>query len=861
MIDKNNPDLLILWETWLSKQPSLIDKRYETHRTIDNKYQGVCIIAKRGMIEKTYMNNEPYILATQLAGVNKTIIIGVYMKETEKEHIMYQLIKLWQRIRKKYTNPHIILFGDLNTNSRWTINKIERILNLKSSKENKSIITRKQQRNDNSIENTLDYFLSSDKINEISTIETDASDHKPLITKIMLKDVPIKRKWFVYKCSNTVNKANIEKLFNTNWPNEFRKDTKDIFVKRTIIRSVIKLQENSNQIMNENTKWEEKNIKLNDLRNQDFKNTLKSLNTYNKTDKEKFFKIINNILKFKIRGKLAKGIKTEEGIIYNEEKDRLAKRYFEELYNNEEKLEVIANNGIFNYELEIERAIKSLSKSRATGIDGIPSSALKQDKNSQLINKIEKWFKDWVIEGDIPDYAMTGRLVLISKNNTETPPIDETRAITILPAITKFLETAIIHHFEKITKSDIFNKNQRGFTKGWSTLDNIKDVLAIANELKMKKTKNKPALLFFDFVKAYDSVPRNKLILKLQKYNIPWNILKLLSRMLSKFKLTIGKETISTKRGLIQGSVLSPILFNLFINDLLITYEEENIITRAYADDIVWIWNSSEQTMKAIQIMKTWWENNGMAINGKKSGIMRILRRIGKVKPTKNDLNIPEVRSYKYLGVLINQSCKVDDHWKFIKTKVLNYKRMIGMLKPSITDLRSRLLLFNTTIKPQITYAWKALYPHSKTAKDKIESAIYQSLKALMSIRCNVSKSKLLEVLNLIEKKNDEKRNLIEKLSLKVIKLRVNWLFRYRSKRLWTWSHPINSEEIINTCIKTRDWRSKWTEKLNQHGLPLHTALMTIKHLKRENVNDELQHLANDINTATEELVKWYFQN
>ena len=117
---------------------------------------------------------------------------------------------------------------------------------------------------------------------------------------------------------------------------------------------------------------------------------------------------------------------------------------------------------------------------------------------------------------------MIGRLILISKDKSETPTIENTRPITILPAITKFFESTILHNLERITASDKFCKNQRGFTKGKSTLDNIAEVLSIAKNIKSITTsKEGAAMVFFDFYKAYDSVPRDKLISKLTKLQTP----------------------------------------------------------------------------------------------------------------------------------------------------------------------------------------------------------------------------------------------------------------------------------------------------------------------------------------------------
>ena len=202
---------------------------------------------------------------------------------------------------------------------------------------------------------------------------------------------------------------------------------------------------------------------------------------------------------------------------------------------------------------------------------------------------------------------MEGRLVLISKNKSDTPEINDTIPISVLPTITKIFETSILHNLERITASISFSKNQRGFTKGKTTLDNIKEVIEIAKKLRVNKTKSEtPALAFFDFSKTYDSVPRELLLTKLIKMNTPCNIVKLILNMLRKFRLKIGGETIITRKGLVKGSVWSPALFNIFINNLLINFETNGIEVRAYADDIVWICSSITQIQKEITIMDQW---------------------------------------------------------------------------------------------------------------------------------------------------------------------------------------------------------------------------------------------------------------
>ena len=219
----------MIWETWLNKQPTTIDKRYDIHRTIDSDYQGVMILTKKNLAIKAYINEEPYIITVEIAYNETIFIIEVCMKEELKVEILEQLKNLLNRIRRKHKNPNIILYWDLNTNKSWPIEYIEKSINLKWSVENKSLITRKQKLKELTKKSTLDYFLTTRKTTNLFTIEQGKSDHLLLVAKIETKHIKWKKqKEYLYYSKSTVNENNIALLLKSKWPEENQQNVKKI---------------------------------------------------------------------------------------------------------------------------------------------------------------------------------------------------------------------------------------------------------------------------------------------------------------------------------------------------------------------------------------------------------------------------------------------------------------------------------------------------------------------------------------------------------------------------------------------------------------------------------------------------------
>ena len=346
---------------------------------------------------------------------------------------------------------------------------------------------------------------------------------------------------------------------------------------------------------------------------------------------------------------------------------------------------------------------------------------------------------------------------------------------------------------------------------------NITEVIKFWKQQKDANNKN-GILLFIDLRKAYDWVNRNILLQKWVNLGLPCNFIQLLGDIFSKTMITFDEQHfIKTNRGLLQGSCLSPILFNIYINDLLIKIEMEGFMIKAYADDVVIGLKHHRDLPKCIQILREWGEYNKIEINPNKSGILRILKHKGKLKEFKNDLNIPEVFDYLYLGINIDQSLRFSKECSKLKSREIHLKNWLRKLDLDIISFKTKLLLFKTVLYQIMNYPMISLFLESNNFRRQFTSTIYRMLKFTFKMKGNPNISKTLELFNL--KIEDFVQYRKESINNKILSL--PWpqkpIFKWNLKSFW-------SSNILNFALGTnikyyvvKEW--KWGNKLNQRQL------------------------------------------
>jgi len=422
---------------------------------------------------------------------------------------------------------------------------------------------------------------------------------------------------------------------------------------------------------------------------------------------------------------------------------------------------------------EVKQLIKRLSTHKAITLDGLSDILFQKDNR----NRTAEIFQDlW----SIPLHkisgikcSLTSRLVPLNKVFPKIPNRKQMRPILICSPLQKLLEARFLLKLLDYLENRL-TPCQTGFIPKMGIQVNLNRAI---QRIKVR-TENKQNMygLFIDFANAYNSVPHTLLFQKLrQKGCLSMQEIDYLEALYTNYRIRIGKRTIRFNKGVAQGSILSPALFNIFIEDLVekiareLNVSIEDILL--YADDLLVLCKSQDQVRNCIKIIEEWSTENGMELNKGKSGIVVFAPRRAKKIPfmkvetqyAKNGktktrewvstgkviAEIPIVAKYKYLGTYLDSKLTMNTQLTHIRQKSdFLFFQLYPYLSNATADARKD--MWKTMVAPLfnailiLTY-----YERSKTPNWNMLRLLIGTFKKFMMIPKNTSTSLVAEMMDL----------------------------------------------------------------------------------------------------------------
>ena len=289
------------------------------------------------------------------------------------------------------------------------------------------------------------------------------------------------------------------------------------------------------------------------------------------------------------------------------------------------------------------------------------------------------------------------------------------RGISVLSPISKLFEILIAQQITNFfTMNKLFNENQHGFRQNFSCETALHELLNDINQAKEKKLLI--ILLFIDFKKVFDTVDPNLLFIKLRSYNFGCESINLIENYFSHRKQAVKFGTINSELsdiclGVPQGSILGPLLFSIFINDLpylldmsVKLFADDTSLYQISDDSLFTVSDQIINFKKNLNPILKWCMFNKMDINWSKTHIMFITsKRV--IIPEEIEIDgkmVQVVKTFKLLGIEIDSKLNFRKHisntCKSINTKLFSYKKLFYL------STQVKIQFFKTFILPYFDY-------------------------------------------------------------------------------------------------------------------------------------------------------------
>lgn len=319
-------------------------------------------------------------------------------------------------------------------------------------------------------------------------------------------------------------------------------------------------------------------------------------------------------------------------------------------------------------EITVKKAILSMSNSMSVGPDIVPSIFW---KNLVLVLSpfLTKLFNKFLDNGYFPEIWKISKIKPLYKGSGNKTDPSTYRPIALTCVLCKIFEKCVVMIISNKLNIDL-HTSQHGFRKKQSTLTNI---LQFYNALFTQKSKSHTIdMIAFDLSKAFDKISHAILIKKISKYITDRRIILFFENFLLNRKQFVALEGVNSlllpvSSGVPQGSVLGPLLFSVYINDIFDL--RLNSFLNLYADDIKMFGVAGDALQKDIDTLCVYFTANSLLVNLKKTFALSVGRKPSKSIYYINGLSIDRTDIFKDLGVLTDSNFTYHSHVMRVKQK------------------------------------------------------------------------------------------------------------------------------------------------------------------------------------------------
>ena len=388
----------------------------------------------------------------------------------------------------------------------------------------------------------------------------------------------------------------------------------------------------------------------------------------------------------------------------------------------------------------VMEVLNNLKQKLSCGHDGISSRLLKASK-TVVCKPLTLIINQTLTNGIFPDTLKIAKIIPLFKKGDKTL-LENYRPISILPAISKIFERIMFNQIHNhFSMHNLFYSGQYGFRANHST--QFAALELIDRITQYLDQGNMPITIFMDLSKAFDTLNHDILIYKLKSYGLSEAALKLMQSYLTNRKQYVEiNNTQSTKNditvGVPQGSILGPLLFIIYINDIIHSSTVFRFIIFADDTTLYTTLNTQEDINDILndELVKinNWLKVNKLSLNVAKTKAMLFhmpQKRILNLRLKIAGSNIEFIDNFNFLGITINKHLNWTKHMDILSAKIAKTVGILNTLK-HVLPINILKMIYNSLILCHLNYGI-LLWGAQHNANDKLHKLQKKAIRIITS--------------------------------------------------------------------------------------------------------------------------------